>query len=468
MKTKLFLVLALFASGIFYSCEKDKPANENEYEYVNNWILENMEIYYLWNDKIPSSTDKTLAPSEYFESLLYKDDRFSWIQDNFIELLNSLSGVSKEAGYDFNLLRMNSTDPDVIGYITYVKYNSPAEAKGLKRGDYFLSVNGKAMTLTNYSSVIAEMSQNHSLGLGVINGSVISPGAAVQLDVVEYEENPVYLDSIYHIDGKKIGYLVYNAFYGDKGDGSLSYEKQLNNVFGKFKAQGITDLIVDLRYNSGGAISSAIDLASMITRNLSATNVCVKMQYNSILHEYFLNEEGAGYFNNYFRTEFKGKSGETIPINNVGVEKVYFIVTNRTASASELVINSLNPFMETVLIGGTTVGKNVASWTIYEENDPKNKWGMQPIIARYANGQGFSDFVDGFTPDIALSEHSADEIKPLGDISELLLAAAIGNILGTTRSITKAASTEELKVIASSLNLRPERGNLILDFPKVK
>ncbi|MDR2564254.1 MAG: hypothetical protein LBC98_10005, partial [Prevotellaceae bacterium] len=213
MKTKIAAVIALFAVSIFYSCEKNETA-----ESVNDWIFKNMKTYYLWNEEIPANTNKTLEPSSYFKSLLHRDDRFSWIQDNYLELLNSLSGVNMEAGYDFNVIEM----PDnytIVGYITYVKPASPAETKGLRRGDYFFGVNGQRMNKSNYQAVISQMSQNHTLNLAVINNDAISDSAAIALTVMEYKENPVFLDSIYNIEGKKIGYLIYNAFYADNGDG---------------------------------------------------------------------------------------------------------------------------------------------------------------------------------------------------------------------------------------------------------
>ena len=473
MKTKIALVIALFAVSIFCSCEKEvKISDLGEHGYVNNWILNNMKTYYLWNEEIPAVTNKTLPPSDYFKSLLHSDDRFSWIQDNYLELLNSLSGVSMEAGYDFNLVLMDDNHI-VLGYITYIKPDSPADAQGLRRGDYFTGINGNSMNIDNYSEVIAGMSHNHNLHLCTLGeGNVIFDSITVPVTVVEYEENPVFLDSIYHVEEKKIGYLVYNAFYADNGDNSLSYEKQLNKVFGKFKAQGIDELIVDLRYNSGGLITSAIDLASMIVKDLNTSNVCIKTQYNSILTSALRNQYGTDYFNEYFRNKFERRSGdrvvETIPINNVGVQRVHFIVSNHTASASELVINSLIPFIDVILVGTTTTGKNVGSISIYEKDDPNNRWGMQPLVLKLANSVGFSDYGKGFQPNVRSYEYKDILIKPLGDLSETMLAAAIDNIFGRVRASSKSPAKDKLRIVGSSLNLNPARANMTYPAPDLK
>ena len=109
----LFLVTALSISScseeeiipdaVDKSQSVDEPVVNEAHQYVNAWILENMQYWYLWNDKLPDETDKNLDPETFFNSLLYSEDRFSWIQSNFSELINSLQGVSTEAGYEFVL-----------------------------------------------------------------------------------------------------------------------------------------------------------------------------------------------------------------------------------------------------------------------------------------------------------------------------------------------------------------------------
>ena len=253
------LMMAMLLIVLTTSCYKkaiDEPEPDpepepevNPYEEVNDWILKNMKIYYLWNEQIPSKTDKTLSPDKYFESLLYeREDRFSWIQDDFVELLNSLSGVSTEAGYDFNLYLLVKGSDDIIGVVTYIKPGTPAEDVGLKRGDCFLKINGTQMTRDNYSSLLKQMSKPHTLGRSILSedGKITNNTENVSLQVIEnYAENPVLLDTVYNIAGKNIGYLVYNFFARDKGDGSLTYEKELNNIFAKFQAAPIDELIVD-------------------------------------------------------------------------------------------------------------------------------------------------------------------------------------------------------------------------------
>jgi C-terminal processing protease CtpA/Prc len=469
-------------SGVDISAEPDGQTTDTEtpttYAEINDWILENMQIYYLWNTDIPSVTDKTQYPSDYFESLLHRDDRFSWIQEDYIKLINSLSGVNTESGYDFNLLLMRDLH-NVIGYITYIKPGTPAAAAGLKRGEYFHQINGTQITIDNYQSLIDKTAERHTLGISVIADGSITGVNSVTLDVIEnYAENPVLLDTVYSIGGNKIAYLVYNFFARDNGDGSLEYEKQLNSIFGKFQSEQIDRLIIDLRYNSGGAVVTTEALASMISGQ-STNSIFYTENYNDYLNTALRREYGPNYNKAYFIDKIEKYDGnnsvtESIPINAIsGLSTVYFIVSGRSASASELLINGLKPYMEVILVGDTTYGKNVASITIYEDDPVRqqtNTWGMQPIIVKMANSAGYSDYGNGFAPDREAYEYDTDTIKQLGDTEELLLATTISIITGESMAgITAATKSTGIgrsttRNIGSSIDRTPVRKNQFISL----
>ncbi|MDR1666446.1 MAG: hypothetical protein LBS03_01945 [Bacteroidales bacterium] len=465
------VVMATAWAVTFLSCNKDSD-NGNNNQAVNDWILDNMSLYYLWEKHLPARTDKSLSPDAYFESLLYKDDRFSWIQDNYIELINLLAGVVKEAGYDYGLRRMSNSETDVIGYITYVKPGSPAQQAGLQRGDLFRTVNGQQLTIHNYGTLTDEMGANHTLRLIKQDGESIEK----TLTVVEYKENPILLDTIYTREDKKIGYLVYNFFASDNNDGTMRYDKQLNEVFGRFIEEGVNELILDLRYNSGGSLLSSITLAGMIS-NCTSQDLFSIEQFNDIwspyLREAYIEEYGKAHADDYNKDYFmdsitrknNGKKVEEVPIRHLGVERLYVLTSYRTASASELLINALNPYLNNniILIGDVTVGKNVGSLTFYEENAVKqqtNKWGMQPIVVKIANKDGYSDYGQGFTPDVEVDELAEGSLKPLGDTEELMLKTALDHIAGAI--IPTRKSLERWKNIGSSADRVKARGNIII------
>ena len=451
-----------------------EPSEEiRKNRYVNKWILENMELWYLWNDKIPTNVNLTQNPEDFYNSLLYKHgsvegDRFSWIQENFVDLLNSLSGVVKEAGYDY-IIGAYGQAGDLLGVVTYIKPDSPAERAGLKRGNIFIEVNGKQLNRNNYEELLGKMSLNHTLGMATVANNTIYPSENISLSVVEYHENPVYLDTIYNIGGKKIAYLVYNFFSSDDGDGSYKYEKDLNNVFGNFKQEGIDDLIVDLRYNGGGLVSTAVHLASMIVENLDVSKIFIKNQYNDIVSQYIINtsEESADALVDKFTDKIEiynggGRLESTIPINNINLPRVYIITSFRTASSSELIINGLKPYIDVYLIGDNTVGKNLASISIFENNDSDNKWGMQPIITKMLNSQNYGDYVDGFSPDIEIDEFEYIEgMKKLGDTDEVVLSKALQYI--TTGSVPVSDMPKGIFSGTKKLSLKKYNKGMVLD-----
>lgn len=252
-----------------------------------------------------------------------------------------------------------------------------------------------------------------------------------------FAEIPVYMDSVYNIDNTKIGYMVYNFFAEDNDDDSHDYDRLLMDRLTSIKDKGATEMVLDLRYNRGGTVSTAIALASALVKDRSTDKVFASVKYNDLLHAAYKKEDGADYNKDFFIDKIKYGRKE-IAVPNLDLSRLYVLVTGGSASASELIINGLKPYMDVILIGETTYGKNVGSISIYEKDDPKNKWGMQPIIAKYSNSLGQSDYNTGFKPDFEVDEFRAlnNRFVKFGDTEDPLLSVAINQITGaTTRSL---------------------------------
>jgi len=358
------------------------------------------------------------------------------------------------------LMWADESKQNVIGIINYIKPNSPASKTDLKRGDVFNSINGTILTANNYGDLVNALSSSHTLGL-------LSPVRSIALSVTKYAENPVLLDTVYNIAGKKIGYLVYNFFAEDNGDNTHAYAKELNTIFGQFKTTGINELILDLRYNGGGAIMTCTELSSMIS-NRGKNDVFGITQYNSLLDQAFKQQVGADYNKTYF-TDYIGNN---IPINKLtNLSRLFVITSGRTASASEDLINGLKAYMNVTLIGDTTYGKNVGSITIYEEDPVKqrtNKWGMQPIVVKFANAKNFSDFGNGFFPDVEASEYTYYPLMPLGDTNETLLQKTLAQmgVVASAPASLRADRKNTAIPVYSSIDRTPVRRNAVL--PPIK
>lgn len=429
------LLLCVMAGIVFSSCKKKDPVDQddvNTNKYVNDWIYTNMKDYYYWTSGIPANPDRTKAPDDFFYGLLQTpDDEYSWIENNFEELLASLSGIQKEAGYGYTLF-LHSQGSLLGAQVTYVKKGSPAETAGLKRGDMFFQVNGRDFPYSEangsqqLNAFLSALGENHTIEaqqyyIAADGEDSLGAARSLTLNTIVFAENPVYLDSVYTIEGKKIGYFMYNFFSPDKGDSSFLYDNQVDAVFAKFKTAGVQHLILDLRYNPGGDQVSTLNLGSQIVKNYTANKLFFRREYNALLTTEFTEDYGA----DFFKINFTPEAG------NIGNSLQNFIIltSSETASASELIINGLKPYMPVYLIGDTTAGKNVGSTTIYEENDRRNKWGMQPIITKAFNSEGKSDYGRvGFAPDQWFYE--SFNLGVLGNTQEPLLNLALKRIVG--------------------------------------
>ena len=446
-----------------FSCDdNDEPSqqidNENN-KHVNDWILDKMEFWYLWSNELPAAADKNLNPDEFFQSLLTDDDRFSWIQEDYQELLNSLKGISKEAGFEFVLYQEDGSD-NVQAQILYIKPSSPAENAGLKRGDAITQVNGQQLNTTNYRTVLKGITDNTfsiSYKPLLVEEGKFDVAKTISISTVVYSENPNYLSKVIEVGGKKIGYYVYNFFASGIDGETGKYDVEMDNIFAGFKAKGITDLVLDLRFNSGGSEVSANNLASLIAPS-PEDKIFFRREYNTQVESEILSDPSAG--ESFLFSKLKAKA------QNVGDQlgaRLYILTGSRTASASELIINGLNPYLDVFLIGDVTYGKNVGSISIYDEADPKNTWGMQPIVVKVYNSLNQSDYSNGFSPDVE-NEDNGLFIYPLGDTREELLSEAIEKITGVP-SPGRRASVEKHTILGHSLDSKRRSFTLNIESP---
>ena len=412
LKTVFFLFLSLF---IFQSCEDndDKPATNLT---IQNFIWKGMNQYYLWQSDVPNLADDKFknqselnaflqgysTPESLFEALRVDKsiDRFSWIVSDYLELEGELQGTTKNNGMDFGLYYKVSGSNEIFGWVRYILPNSDAAAKDIKRGAIFYGVNGVQLTDKNFQDLLLN-SESYTLNLADYNNGAITPnGKSVNLTKTVLNENPILINKIIETSGHTIGYLMYNGFYSN-------YDTQLNDAFASLK--GVTDLVLDLRYNSGGSIQSATRLASMITGESTTDKVFSKERWNNKINAYFESEDPDA-----LKNLFVDKMGST-SLNRLNLTKVYILTTQSTASASELIINGLKPYIDVVQIGDLTTGKNVGSITIYdsptfgkENRNPNHRYAMQPIVLKIVNANDSGDYFNGLIPTYSLKENLAN------------------------------------------------------------
>ena len=436
MKKSLFLLLIAVAST-FTSCFKDNddsisPASTAE---INNFIWRGLNYYYLYKADTPELANDAFAsnseyqnflnnydsPESFFQFLKSNQDRFSILVDDYIALENALGGTTLNNGMEYGLVLYPDSSGNVFGYVRYVLPNTSAANNGITRGMIFNTVGGQQITENNFRDLLAP--DTYSLGLATFDGVTITPtGESIVLTKTEVTENPVHIARTLDINSKKIGYLMYNAFTNE-------FDNNLNAAFAQFQADGVTDLVLDLRYNGGGSVRTATYLAGMITGQFTG-NTFYFEQWNEDRQN--LAEEGV------FLDSFVNGGAA---LNSLNLNRVYVLTSKRTASASELVINGLDPYMTVLQIGDYTTGKYQASFLLYDapapnfrrsEANQNHTYAMLPLVFQTANANGVTDFEQGLMPDLELIEDYSN-LGQLGDPSEPLLAAAIEDITGIPR-----------------------------------
>lgn len=415
------VVFGLFSLITWTGCHKDDE--KTEFEKINDWIYDEMDTWYLWTDDLPKKSGTNVSPRDFYESLLSPEDRFSFIYDDYEELVNLLNGVTLESGFEFKLYLESEEGTNVIMQLVYIKKGSPADLLGLKRGDVIYEINGVQFTTSNYQKLLSQTNETYDATYRRYNAETkeFKDQGVVSILPTTFAEDPILMDTVYEINGKKIGYLVYTFFSPGPTGSSTIYDEEVDAVFGRFKGQGITDFILDLRFNSGGSEISARNLSSLIV-NATSSDLMFKKQYNDLIQETLLNDDryGSDFLHIKFNDEPQNIS-QTISTNTA-----YIITSDRSASASEVVINSIRPYMDIFIVGDTTVGKDVGSITINEEDNEENNWAIQPIVVKIVNADD-QDYSQGFYPDLLIEDRFL-VLTPLGDTNEPLLNGTLSAI----------------------------------------
>lgn len=429
------LLLALGLIFCVVSCydDYDDKIREASVTESQNFVYQGMKYFYLYkedkavlgddyfteNEELYDFLGQYDSPERLFNDLLFDQDRFSIIVPDYHVLEDELNGISQTTGMMYGLVKIEGSNR-IFGYVRYVLPNTPAAEKGVKRGMLFSRINDMPLKKDNIDELMEQSS--YSIGLAEIKGQALQDkDETIDLTKEEYTEDPIFIDTTLESKGHKIGYLMYNGF-------TPQFDSELNSVFADFKADDITDLVVDLRYNGGGSIATSQALASMIAGQFEG-KVFAKEKYN----KNFPDEE----------IEFDDKTQDGDKINSLHLEKVYIIASQSTASASEMLINCLNPYIDVVQIGENTVGKFQGSTTVYDSKDftrsavqPGHTYAMQPLVLKTANADDFTDYVDGLEPDIEQSETITD-LGQLGKPDEPLLHRAIQEITGSGLQLKK-------------------------------
>ena len=474
MNRKYLLILSVISVLAFGACKKTvipptvPPTPEptvaptRQQLSLDSIFLYAKEIYY-WNDRLPSyevfnprqfttgTTDfanystEVLNVAKYSNSFEYTPGatsaKFSYVFDkankNATASINPTSSVDLEGnGNDLGVrFGLYGSNDDYKIYMTAVYENSPAAKLGFVRGDVVKKING-----TSYGGNVP--SESAPLNAALNGTSILIEGLKadgvtpfnVTVTKALFKSKPIYKSKVLDAGGKKIGYFAYARF--SNAENSVS---ELNDIFTTFSAAGVTNLVVDLRYNGGGYVSTAEHIINLIAPS-TASGVMFSEYYNATMQSgnatILKNQpllDGAG----KVRYGSDGKmltyaninysiAANTINFSKKGtlnnVTSVVFLVSGGTASASELVINSLKPHMNVRLVGKTTYGKPIGFFPVTIEN----KYDVYFSLFETKNSAGQGGYYSGMVPDQIVDEVPINTVMyDFGDVNDNYLKKAL-------------------------------------------
>jgi len=379
----LTLLVAFAAMSVFTtSCSKSNGGSSSDADslQVKTFVDQLMKQFYYWADQMPNGiSQKNCSVKNYFNSRLVSKDRWSWMMNG--ETYNSMeTGVS--TSYGFHLSQPINYYKDWDIYITYVDKNSPLAKAGITRGCQLTHING-----TDVATLVRNETFYSEIDKATNNFTFKKPGGeTVTLDLTQcsFQSNSVTMTKIFTAadydklsKGAKIGYILYTSF-------NTNLENEITSVLQNMKSQGITDLILDLRYNGGGDLDVCTDIASFLAPAAADGKVFVTLEHN------LANQKD----NSSYNIKRTG--------NSFNLNRLFVITGPGTASASETIINCLSPYMDVHTIGETTYGKPNGMYVIlYPQKVAEKdiKYAFLPICFYCMNCNGEADFDNGITPE---------------------------------------------------------------------
>ncbi|MDB5013219.1 MAG: peptidase, partial [Daejeonella sp.] len=341
--------------------------------------------------------------------------------------------------------------------VKLVNQSSPAAAVGVVRGDRVLKMNGTTISAGSQAGLnfISNSLDGNNIKLNIQRNN----GTQYTVDLVRktYKSSSVYKKALLVSGSKKIGYLAYGRF-----STLPSSRTELEASYADFAAQGATDLILDFRYNGGGYVETAEHLVNIIAPAAKTGSVMYVEFYNSLMQagKASILSKQILYNSSGQPVQYQGRNatyadidysvaGNTYKFEKIGtlnnIANVVFIVSGNTASASELVINSLRPHMNVKLVGSKTYGKPVGFFPITID-----KYAVYMANFNIQNSAGQGNYYDGLPVDIAGTD---DITHDFGDVQENLIAKSIAYITnGTIVSSVKNSTTMGTSAVSTQLS----------------
>ena len=434
----------LAISALVSSCGEDRSGEYYALITTQTWMYETMQQEYLYYQDIPDKNSLNFfkKPSEFLSSMVSSKDKksgatFSHIDSVFVTTRST--STTPTFGFEGTMVRAENGSYGIR--VLYTQENSPAEEAGLKRGDLIIAANNKKINSSDLF-YITSPKEAYLFTMGKLNERGFDTLQTVQMPSPRIVENKnIYKSDIMEIGGKRVAYIMYNEFGNNDAE-------NLKLLFKDIAGQSVDDIILDLRYNPGGYVNIAQLVSTNLAPQEAMGSVFLKMTHNDKINQTdILNFEQSLLANGS-------------PVN---YKNLYVITSSNTASASEIVINCLRPYMagRLIQVGTATFGKNVAQQLYTDEaKAPMLEFWMTNSLL--SNAEDFSDYyTNGLNPDYEIAENFKGELGELGTAQDSLMIPIIKHIetgsFPTTETPDAASrSLDEKLRFNNSIDLKPK------------
>lgn len=439
---KSFLGGAL-AIGLMTSCGEDRSGEYYALIGTQTWMYHAMQEHYLYYEDLPAEEGLNFftKPQEFLSSLLSDKDQKNGVKFSHIDSIytESKSRASQYPSFGIEGAMIRVPNGSEAIRILYTEKDSPAEEAKLKRGDWIIAANGKKINSNSYTKFISRPTEACSFTLGNFNGEGFDTLNVVQMPSPRVVTTHDILKSHLVTSGdRKAFYILYNEFGQD--------QDQIKSLFRQLAGQAVDDIILDLRYNPGGYVTTAQVLTSNLAPAEALNQPFLKMTSNDKVNKteiYNLEPDALG-------------NGSPITYQNL-----YVITSTNTASASEVLINGLRPYMNGRMfqVGTPTFGKNVAQTRFFNEETPQ----VELWLTTYslANSEDFGDYyTNGLPSDYQVAEDFSGVLGNLGTEQDALLQPILYHMANgsfpSAPEETKAARSGAVKILYQSVQDKPK------------
>ena len=371
----LYAISLVVSSLLLASCGQDRSGEYYALIGAKTWMYEVMQQHYLFYEDLPAEEELNFfdKPEDFLQSVVSSQDQKNGSVFSHIDSVNVSRVQSDYPTFGLEGALVRNANGDYVVHILYVYPDSPAAEVGLKRDDWVVDVDGRALNTSNYTEYFQRPASSYRYRVATVKDG-LPDTSYIDMPAPRIIDQPsVFTYKTISAGGRTAFYILYNSF-------ETADEDLLKAAFNEAAAQSPTDIILDLRYNPGGYVSTAQLLSTILAPQGTMGQTWMNMIFND-------------------KTEpqtqaYTFDSSLLQGVSNLSYDRLYVITTNNTASAAEIIVNTLRPYLGDKLlqVGASTFGKNMAQSLFTDEAYPQLEFWL--TTAYVSNSEGFYEYYD--------------------------------------------------------------------------